>query len=322
MHLRLFISLLLGLGLTAPAFAQIDHWEIAASSRTHRHENLERRGGQGAWEGEADLAQEATELVTLHFKITDTFTIAQAMLKIRGNGSLLRASLNGIEVFREGAEADAALQARLGQAPPIQDEVFQYPGGQSGRYFLDPTKIKLGLPPRINVLCVLLRNENTQPIPQNSSIWLQFGMSQTHRLFGQGRPQALTPITSSNLPLVFIDTHGQVIDDVAKIVADMGIVANPGGARNYVTDPYNDYNGRIAIEVRGSTSQQYPKKSYGFETQTATGANNNVSLIGLPSENDWILYAPYPDKTLLRNTLAYHLFGQMRHYTPGRASSS
>ena len=85
-------------------------------------------------------------------------------------------------------------------------------------------------------------------------------------------------LTSSNLPIVVItQPSGQTINDAARIVCDMGIIYNGVGATNLINNPYNNYNGKIAIEVRGSTSQQYPKKSYGFETQDALGANNNVS---------------------------------------------
>ncbi len=43
--------------------------------------------------------------------------------------------------------------------------------------------------------------------------------------------------------------------------------------------------------------------------------NNNV-LLGLPAENDWVLYGPYADKSLIRNVLSYGLFAQMGHYAP------
>ncbi len=122
-------------------------------------------------------------------------------------------------------------------------------------------------------------------------------------------------LTTSNLPIVVITTPpGQVIEDNIRIVCDMGIIDHMNGTANNITDPFDNYNGKIAIEIRGSTSQQYPKKSYGFETQTATGLNNNVSLMGLPVENDWILYGPYPDKTLLRDVLTYDLSQKMGHY--------
>lgn len=122
-------------------------------------------------------------------------------------------------------------------------------------------------------------------------------------------------LTDSNLPIVVItQPPGQTINDATRIVCDMGVIDNGNGLRNYMTDPFNNYNGKIAIEVRGSTSQQYPKKSYGFETQDALGMNFNVPLLGLPIENDWILYGPYPDKTLLRDVLTYDLSQKMGHY--------
>jgi hypothetical protein len=122
--------------------------------------------------------------------------------------------------------------------------------------------------------------------------------------------------TSSDLPIVFIDTYGQEIPDEPKILAHMGIIYNGEGEMNYITDAWNEYNGRISIEIRGSTSQNFPKKQYGFETQDDEGDNLNVSLLGMPPENDWILYAPYTDKTLIRNALAYHLYGMLGHYSP------
>ena len=122
--------------------------------------------------------------------------------------------------------------------------------------------------------------------------------------------------TDSNLPIVVINTNSQTILDDPKITCDMGIIWNGTGNRNYLIDPFNEYNGEIGIEIRGSTSQQYPKKSYGLETRDSLGNNNNVSLLRMPKENDWILYGCYPDKTLMRNEITYSLFGLMRPYSP------
>lgn len=123
-------------------------------------------------------------------------------------------------------------------------------------------------------------------------------------------------LTSSNLPIIKINTNGNLIEDNIRISADLEIIYNGIGARNYTSDPSNDYNGKISIELRGSSSQNYPKKSYSFETQDSIGENNNVSLIDLPVENDWTLIAPYSDKTLMRNVLTYHLANKMGNYAP------
>jgi hypothetical protein len=50
----------------------------------------------------------------------------------------------------------------------------------------------------------------------------------------------------------------------------MGIIDNGGNNRNFLGDPFNNYNGRIAIEIRGSSSQQFPK-------------NNTVLKLRIPS---------------------------------------
>ena len=123
-------------------------------------------------------------------------------------------------------------------------------------------------------------------------------------------------LTVSNLPIVVIETGGQEIVDEPRIVADMGIICNGEGQTNYITDPYNNYSGKISIEYRGSTSMDFRKKSYGLETQYPNGANRNVSLMGMPAENDWILYAPYSDKSLIRNILSYRLSRELGHYAP------
>lgn len=119
--------------------------------------------------------------------------------------------------------------------------------------------------------------------------------------------------TDSNLPIVVINTNNQVIQDSVRIIADFGIRYNGPGIRNYMTDPFQ-YSGKISIEIRGSTSQQYPKVSYGFETKDALLNKLDTALLGMPKENDWILYGAYPDKSLMRNEITYDIFRQMGHY--------
>jgi hypothetical protein len=121
-------------------------------------------------------------------------------------------------------------------------------------------------------------------------------------------------LTSSNLPIIVINTNGQEIPDDPKITADMGIVYNGEGVRNKVTDPFNHYNGKIGIEVRGQSSQMFPMKSYSIELWDNAGASLDKSLFGLPKESDWVLYAPYTDKTLMRNFLAYTFSREMGHW--------
>jgi subtilisin-like proprotein convertase family protein len=121
---------------------------------------------------------------------------------------------------------------------------------------------------------------------------------------------------STNLPLILINTNGATIIDGNKITAGMKIIANAGSQYNHVTDAPNVYNGPIGIEIRGASSSSYPQKPYGIETRDSLGNNLNVSLLGMPAENDWILQAVYNDKVFMRNTLAFRISAQMGHYAP------
>ena len=121
-------------------------------------------------------------------------------------------------------------------------------------------------------------------------------------------------LTSSNLPIIVIDTEGKKIVDEPKIDAHMGIIDNGEGKLNYITDSFNGYNGRIGIEIRGQSSQQFDKKQYAIETRDTLGNDIDVSLLGLPKESDWVLNASYIDKSLLRNVLAYKIFNDMGRY--------
>ncbi len=125
-----------------------------------------------------------------------------------------------------------------------------------------------------------------------------------------------TSLLYSNLPLVVINTNGQDIYDEPKITAELKIIYNGSPALNHHSDPGNIYEGLCGIEYRGYFSQWLPQKPYGFETRDELGNNRNVSLLGMPSENDWILLANYNDKTFMRNMLAFCLFESMGHYAP------
>jgi hypothetical protein len=94
----------------------------------------------------------------------------------------------------------------------------------------------------------------------------------------------------------------------------MKIIDNGTGSLNTLDDSANVYDGKIAIELRGSSSARYPKKQYRLETQDSLGENLNVRLLGMPRENDWILNGPYDDETLIRNVLAYRLSNKIGRY--------
>ena len=123
-------------------------------------------------------------------------------------------------------------------------------------------------------------------------------------------------MNESTLPLVQITTDTPILDD-PRIVANMK-VTNLESGFNSLSDTTYEYDGQITIEIRGSSSQFFPKQSYALETQDSLGMNNNVSLLGMPAENDWILHGPYSDKTLMRNAIIYEMGDVIGRYTTRR----
>lgn len=116
------------------------------------------------------------------------------------------------------------------------------------------------------------------------------------------RPSDVVGLTeggTTQLPIVLISTEGRQIRDDPRIHATLVTLDSGANERNSITSTrptvYEDgWSGTISIEIRGSTSAGFPKKQYGFETQidATSGENADVSLLGLPAENDWVLNAP------------------------------
>lgn len=118
----------------------------------------------------------------------------------------------------------------------------------------------------------------------------------------------------SKLPIVVLVTNGQKILDEPRIIAHMGIIDNGKERYNGHWNNFTDYEGLINIERRGFTSQNFPKLQYAIETLDSDSIPENVELLGFPNENDWILHAPYSDKSLVRNVLIYKWWSDLGHY--------
>ncbi len=121
---------------------------------------------------------------------------------------------------------------------------------------------------------------------------------------------------SSNLPLIVIDSKGNNIVDEPKVKADMTIYWNPEETEQKISPEFIHYRGNIGIEIRGQSSQSFPKKSFGIETRDTEDEGMDVALLGMPQEEDWVIHSPFSDKSLMRNALAYTLAAQMFPYAP------
>ena len=136
-------------------------------------------------------------------------------------------------------------------------------------------------------------------------------------------------ISETNLPIVFLDTkcggsQTQVIHKDYRIAVRMKIIDNKNGI-NYgdtIAHPGQkvDFEGWIAVKYRGNSSfSNSKKKPYGFktmETSDVDGKKLKTKILGMPKDNDWVLLAPYSDRSMIRDVLMYELARPYFEYTP------
>ena len=118
----------------------------------------------------------------------------------------------------------------------------------------------------------------------------------------------------SDVPIVLLDTMGGRISASSRTSALIQLYDRGEDGRARIAQK-PEFQGRASLKVRGSSTEGRPKKAYSMEIQDIYGNDRDVSLLGMPSDSDWILYAPYNfDRALMRNTLVYELSNQLGRY--------
>ena len=336
---RLIFSLLLFLpGFTALLSQSVDHWEtiirtgdlvtymVPESQPPANWNTLEfddaswSEGVSGIGYGDDDDGTEIDACISVYvryiFTVPNIEAIEALLLDMDFDDAFV-AYLNGVEIARENigvpfTPPDFDQPADGWSEAPLKD------GLEPSRFEIDSAAFET-LVEGENIFCVEVHNESLGSSDLSSNAFLHAGIN-TSLVYFSPVPDWFVwteaIFFSSKLPVISIQTNGQDIVDEYRIKADMGIVDKGPGNLNRPEDPFNDYDGKISIEIRGASSQMFPKKSYTIETQTDSGTNNNVLLLGMPKENDWVLYAPYSDKSLLRNVISYAIYEEMGHWSP------
>ncbi|HZZ42831.1 MAG TPA: CotH kinase family protein [Tepidisphaeraceae bacterium] len=126
----------------------------------------------------------------------------------------------------------------------------------------------------------------------------------------------VTSVQNSNLPIIIIDTYGATMGDTTGVAGSATVMNSTTGANTNLFGTA-DYQGRIGIHIRGSTSESYPKQQYAIELWDENNDDKKASLLGMPADSDWVLYAPYTELSLMNNPLAYQWANQLGEYASG-----
>ena len=126
---------------------------------------------------------------------------------------------------------------------------------------------------------------------------------------------------NSNLPIIVVDTLGVDLphkddseyDDPYTDCRVVVVDVNEATGRTVPTDP-EQYEGWGMIKRRGEST--YGQGHYGLEIQDEYRNDNDVSLLGMPAESDWVLSYDVIDYSMMKNEIVFKWFRDMGHYAP------
>jgi len=249
-----------------------------------------------------------------NFSVSDLTKLSSAVLSADYDDGFV-AYLNGHEIGRSYNLSEPGTFVPYDETTTYDHEASLYNGGLPESFMLDSLELDSLLTNGENVFAIQIHNVGINSSDMSGNFYLSFGITDDSEFYETPPWWFQEPIILDgfNLPIILIDTYGVEIPDEPRIPASMGIINNESGI-NYIDDPFNDFDGSITIERRGNSSQWQGKTPYRFETVDDEGENSNVELLGMPAENDWVLYAPWQDKTMIRNVLTYQLSNEMGRY--------
>ena len=273
-------------------------------------------GGFGYGDGDDGTIIDPTISVYFrrNFSVSDLTKLSSAVLSADYDDGFV-AYLNGHEIGRSYNLSEPGTFVPYDETTTYDHEASLYNGGLPESFMLDSLELDSLLTNGENVFSVQIHNVGINSSDMSGNFYLSFGITDDSEFYETPPWWFQEPIILDgfNLPIILIDTYGVEIPDEPRILASMGIINNESGI-NYIDDPFNDFDGSITIERRGNSSQWQGKTPYRFETVDDEGENSNVELLGMPAENDWVLYAPWQDKTMIRNVLTYQLSNEMGRY--------
>ncbi len=108
------------------------------------------------------------------------------------------------------------------------------------------------------------------------------------------------------VPVLWLDPRGS-ISDSEKTEGELELIRPTDADLDNLDDDPRSLVSDMGIQVHGSSSRYYDKQGYRLELRDSQGNDQARSMMGLPLGSDFVLHAPYSDKTLVRNAFAYRM---------------
>jgi len=123
------------------------------------------------------------------------------------------------------------------------------------------------------------------------------------------------PTFTSDLPVMVLHNFGKGRPPgTGQQPAYLQVFEPIAGATSLTNLP--NLTARVGIGARGSSTLGYEKVSMNLELRDEFDADDNRELLGLPSDSDWVLYAPNNfEPILIHNPLAHQLSRDIGRYS-------
>jgi len=162
---------------------------------------------------------------------------------------------------------------------------------------------------------------HSAPIPVTSSLQVRARAFQPGLLPGKPvtgmflKLEGTVPTFTSDLPVLIFHNFGRGRPPASgQQPAYLQVFEPISGVTSLTNEP--TLTSRVGIGARGSSTLGYPKVSMNLELRDEFEADDDRELLGLPSDSDWVLYAPNNfEPVLIHNPLAHQLSRDLGRYS-------
>ncbi|HWN93944.1 MAG TPA: CotH kinase family protein [Methylomirabilota bacterium] len=211
----------------------------------------------------------------------------------------------------------------VGFAPEV---VFSKPGGN----FTDPFTIQLSSAANGSVIRYTLDGTlpttnslvYAEPLTITNTTHLRARVYQDGLLPGPPHSEAYLHLSSnvlgftSTLPVLIMDTFGKSWPVTPNdFFVHSSLHEQVGGKTSLTNAP--TLTTRAGFHIRGSTSSGFPQSGFAVQFVDEFNDDQAHSLLGLPADSEWVLYAPNAyDPVMIHNPFIHQLSRDMGRYSP------
>ena len=117
------------------------------------------------------------------------------------------------------------------------------------------------------------------------------------------------PVVITTLPIMYLKIEGTGADEQGRDIVNGKMTL--WNSASLASSSYQTATSMAEWRMRGNSTRTYPKLSWKLNLRDEMGQNNNVNLLGLGSDDDWILNPMSMDDTCIKEKLVQVLWEQL-----------